>query len=129
MAEQRAARRRWRGVVARVALGLLGGAGLVLPAVAAAPPVPQVCEVDAGDASAVAWVRLQQVTQRIAERCRTGDVVVLFPFSAGTNAADVVQIAPMICRMDHQILLHPAGGDAGPNRLICTYGGRIRQVR
>ncbi len=108
-----------------IALGLALAAALA-PAAAAAPG-GQICEVDAADPSPAAWMRLQNVAARVAERCHGGDVMTLFPFDAGGHAADVSLLAPLVCRFDTQILLMEHG--AGLRRLVCVYAGQAREVR
>lgn len=109
------------------ACGIIGLALAVALAPAAAAPGGQICEVDAADAAPAAWMRLQNVAARVAERCRGGDVMTLFPFDAGGHAADVSLLAPLVCRFDAQILLMEHG--AGPRRLVCVYAGQAREMR
>jgi hypothetical protein len=87
----------------------------------------QICEVDAADPASAAWVRLQRVVARVAERCQGGDVMALFPFGGEGHVTDVSQLAPLVCRFDAQILLLDQGG--GAKRLVCVYAGKAREVR
>lgn len=87
----------------------------------------QICEVDAVDTSPAAWIRLQRVVSRVAERCQGGDVMALFPFGGEGHVTDVGQLAPLVCRFDAQILLMDQGG--GAKRLVCVYAGQAREVR
>lgn len=120
---------RVRGIAAGVALGLgLGLAlGCGLAGGAAAAPAGRICEVDAADPAPAAWMRLQNVAARVAQRCQGGDVMTLFPFDAGGHAADVSLLAPLVCRFDAQILLMEHG--AGLRRLVCVYAGQAREMR
>ncbi|MBX9701900.1 MAG: hypothetical protein K2X74_20865 [Acetobacteraceae bacterium] len=93
---------------------------------AVAGPAGQICEVDAADTASAAWIRLQRVVERVAQRCQGGDVMKLHAFDEG-HATDVAYLAPLICRFDAQILL--IDGSGGARRLVCVYTGRARDVR
>lgn len=108
-------------------IGLGLALGCALAGAAAATPGGQICEVDAADPAPAAWMRLQNVAARVAQRCHGGDVMTLFPFDTGGHAADVSLLAPLVCRFDAQILLMEHG--AGLRRLVCVYAGQAREVR
>jgi hypothetical protein len=118
-----------RRAAATVAILLAVLAGTMNP-LAASPQTGspgRICEVDSTDAAPLAWIRQQRVAARVAERCQSEDVADLFPFDRATHAADVVLLAPMICRFDRQILLLDHG--AGGRRLVCVFSGTVREVR
>ena len=112
---------------------LMAAAILAVLTLAAAPTAAgqgaapgQICEVDSADPSPAAWIRLQRVVARVAERCHAGDVMKLHAFGEG-HATEVDRLAPLVCRFDTQILLIDHGG--GQRRLVCVYTGQAREAR
>lgn len=98
------------------------------PARAADASVP-VCQVDSADPEAgPAWQRVERLLRRVQQRCAPGDVLWLFPFDRTGAATDPVTVAPLLCRFDAQILVHPEDND-GPRRLACLYAGGGRGQR
>jgi hypothetical protein len=97
-------------------------------AAAAAPATPggALCEIELADPVSLGWVRIQQASARVAERCQPGDVMALHAVGDG-HAADLARLAGMACRFDAPILTFDQG--AGARRLLCVFSGRFRAER